>query len=812
MVKQVLNQQWSVGEKASVTDLVGVKGEVKNVILPHDAAMDQMRDPQMEDGYQKGYFPDKAYQYERKLDVPNEWKEKSVYLEFEGVFRDAEVLLNKNAVARKHHGYTGFTVCLDPFLNYGSMNDLVVTAKSGKEQHWYSGTGIYRPVNLLVGELIHIAPNGVKVTPVEIEDDSAVITVETKICNKSRRTVTVSLQSVIKDMDGNIIGEELLPVTILGNAQIVCRQRIGVTNITRWGVDTPVLYDCVSMIKEEGRDCDQCNVRFGIRTLSVDAGRGFRLNGKEIKLRGACIHHDAGIIGAAAYKSAEKRRIRKLKEAGFNAVRMAHNPSSRAVLEACDEEGMLVMEETFNVWNVMRFIDDYAAFFQDNWETDLASVVDNAYNHPSVIMYCIGNEIQEIITASGTTLCREIANKMHELDPQRYSTLAINGMVCVFSEMGKYAEQMAEGADINQAMVDVGEIMSKIMLSDTVGDGISECADCVDIAGYNYMQARYEIDSEAHPNRVIVGSETHPREIDKLWSMVKKYPNIIGDFTWVGWNYLGEAGIGRNNYGEAVDLTTSYLGEYPWVGSACGDFDIIGNRTPISYYREIVYGLRKDPYISILEPAHYGEFCQESPWGWADSYSGWTWDGYEGKKVQIAVYADADEVILFKNDIEIGRAACDEEQRFKALFESIYEPGTLRAVSIRGGEITGEYVLESAKSEPRLIVKVEEKEVTFSSETLIFADISVEDEQGRICHCCNPQITAELEGSGSLLGMGNGSTITDERYDDNVHTMHNGKLLAIIRPTAPGEIIVNVSADGFKQAQAVVLVKASGAE
>lgn len=806
MIKQSLNSNWIVGEKASVTDLAGVKGAVKTVTLPHDAAMDQPRDPQMADGYQKGYFPDKTYQYERKLDVPAEWADKSVYLEFEGVFRDAEVLLNKNALARKHNGYLGFTLCLDPFLQYGETNTLTVTAKSGKEQHWYSGTGIYRPVHLMVGNLIHIAPSGVKITPMDIEETAAVVEVETTIVNKSRRTAVLSLATDIQDKTGASMGAETVLVTILGNSKTVCRQRIFVEGITRWSLDNPTLYHCVSNLKEGDRLWDSSTAAFGIRTISVDAKRGFRLNGKETKLRGACIHHDAGLIGAETYKSYEKRRIRKLKEAGFNAIRMAHNPSSRALLEACDEEGMLVMEETFSVWNVMRFLDDYSAFFDDNWEKDLEAVVKNACNHPSVIMYSIGNEIQEIITAGGKDLCRRIANKIHELDPLRYSTLAVNGMVCVFSEMEKYS-QMSEGADINQAMVDVGEIMSMIMLSDTVGKGISECCDSVDIAGYNYMQARYEMDSAACPNRVIVGSETHPREIDKLWGLVKRHTNIIGDFTWVGWNYLGEAGIGQTHYGQPQDLTTSYLGEYPWIGSACGDLDCIGNRTPISYFREIVYGLRKAPFITVMDPVHFGEFCQESPWGWADSYSGWSWNGFEGKPVRIAVYADADEVVLYKNGTEIGRAPCREEQRFKAFFETRYEPGDLRAVSFINGEVTGEYTLRTAVGTPKLTMEAEETHVSLSEESLAFVSLCMRDEAGALCHCSNPAVTIQVEGCGELLGFGSGATVTDERYDDAVHTMHDGRLLAIIRPKGAGEILVHASSNGFGTAEAVIMVE-----
>lgn len=814
MVRQGLNDHWMVGEKASVTDLAGTKGDVKGVTLPYDAAIHEIRDPKMPDGYQKGYFPDRNYQFDRDLEVPADWADKSVYVEFEGVFRDAEVLLNKNAIVRRHHGYTAFTVCLDPFLNYGAVNHLTVTAKSGREQHWYSGCGIYRPVNLLVGELIHIAPDGVRITPTQIEEDEAVILVETIIVNRTRRTVTLSLSSVLHDLQGNVVGEETIPVTVLGNTQAHCSQRIWAAGITRWSPECPVLYVCDSTVSEaadagngsvESRTWDGASTRFGIRSLSVDAKHGFRLNGEEIKLRGGCIHHDAGIIGGATFKAAERRRIRRMKEAGFNAVRMAHHSSSRALLEACDEEGMLLLEETFNVWNVIRFPDDYSAFFDAHWKEDLAAIVANDYNHPSVIMYCIGNEIQEIVTAGGKALCREVADEMRLLDPTRYNTLAINGMVAVFSEMDKFAAKTQEGADINQAMVDIGDIMQMIMLSDVVGNGISEAADTVDIAGYNYMHARYEMDSAQHPNRVILGTEEYPREIDRIWGLVRRHANIIGDFTWTGWNYLGEAGIGRNNYGEAQDLATSYLGEYPWIGSACGDFDITGNRNVISYYREIVYGLRRAPYIAVYDPANYGVLCQDSPWGWPDAVSGWSWSGYEGKGIQVAVYADADEVVLYKNNVLIGRAVCGEEQRFKAVFDTTYKPGILKALALSGGEIIGEYTLETA-GDPILSISAEEGQVPLEDDSLIYVDIAMKDGDGRLCHACNPAVTLSVEGPGVLMGFGGGATVTEERYDDNIHTAFRGRLLAILRPTGAGTVTVTAKAEGFDPAQTSVAV------
>jgi len=318
------------------------------------------------------------------------------------------------------------------------------------------------------------------------------------------------------------------------------------------------------------------------------------------------------------------------------------------------------------------------------------------------------------------------------------------------------------------------------------------------------MQARYEMDSAAHPNRIIVGSETHPREIDKLWNLVTRHPNIIGDFTWVGWNYLGEAGIGRNNYGEAKSLTTSYLGEYPWIGSACGDLDMTGVRNPISFYREIVYGLRKDPFIAVLEPSHYGEPCQESPWGWADAYGGWSWNGYEGKPIQVEIYANADEVVLYQDDTEIGRAPCGLEQRYKARFEMVYRPGCLRAVSIVKGEEIGEQILSTASGAPKIAARASQMQGTSSEDTLIFVEITIEDDTGIVYHCCNPEISLTVKGSGVLLGMGSGNPVTDERYDDATHTTDHGRLLAIVRRTGSGDICVTASADGFVSATTLV--------
>ena len=430
--------------------------------------------------------------------------------------------------------------------------------------------------------------------------------------------------------------------------------------------------------------------KFGIRELKLDIKNGFRINGKGVKLRGACVHHDNGVIGACTFEDAEERRVKRLKESGFNAIRSAHNPMSKAMLDACDRLGMLVMEETFDTWNVSKEDYDYALYFNENWEKDIEAVVGKNFNHPSVIIYCIGNEIPEAGTQRGANTGLKIVEKLSSLDNTRYTLNSVNGMFTIMDKIGKIMDEIEKEIgdeplekEINNFMVRLDKHMDSIVAHEEVTKATQEIYAGVDIAGYNYMTGRYGIEKEIFPNRIICGSETAPQKIDINWKYVRENPHIIGDFTWVGWDYLGEAGVGKHDY--TLNRSIMFGGAYPWYIAYCGDIDIIGNRRPASYYREIVFGLRKEPYIAVHRPEYYGKEVLTTQWSWSDSIASWTWKGFEGKPIKVEVYSDADEIELILNGKSLGKEKVGEENRFKAIFDINYENGKLEAVAYENG-------------------------------------------------------------------------------------------------------------------------------
>lgn len=531
------------------------------------------------------------------------------------------------------HGYSNFYVCLDHFLKYGQENELKVIVNNGMElnSRWYSGSGLYRNVNLLTGKRLHIQTDGLRITTPEIDENTAVVAVETRLVNEEKCNRKICLITEIRDAQGNIAASDTAHATVFGGTEITVRQRMAVVHPLLWDCDTPNLYHCAVRVVQEESVWDEAEDHFGIRKLSLDAVNGLRINGKEVKLRGSCIHHDNGIIGACTLERAEERRCEIMKEAGFNCIRSSHHPMSRAMLDACDRLGMLVMDELSDMWTRSKNNNDYSMNFQDYWEKDVELLVAKDYNHPSVILYSMGNEIQEAGTAKGAELNRRINEKIKSLDNTRYTTNAINGMLAVMDSMGQIMsdilgktpeEMMAEAAKAAQQAQNEGQEAEKEGAGQNEGgsDGLNsmmgmmvgpmadamashrimtektdEFVDAMDIAGYNYMTGRHEMEHQIRPNRIVLGTETFPADIVRLWSIVKNNKHVIGDMTWTGYDYLGEAGIGIFYY----DGTVNFSSHWPDRVAYIGDINLIGYRRPISYLREIVYGLRKNPYIAV---------------------------------------------------------------------------------------------------------------------------------------------------------------------------------------------------------------------
>lgn len=569
--------------------------------------------------------------------------------------------------------------------------------------------------------------------------------------NDSIAIRTVDVVTEIRDGGGSVVARDDSKATVLPGEPATVRQRLYVRAPLLWSPASPALYTATVALK----DLDAETVGFGIRSLRLDPEHGLRINGETVKLRGACVHHDNGVLGAATYARAEERRVQLLKDAGFNALRMSHHPMSKPMLDACDRLGMLVVDEAFDVWTSGKSDFDYSLDFPEWWERDIEAMVAKDVNHPSVIMYSIGNEIPETGSPSGAAWGRRLAEKVRSSDPTRYVTNAVNGMLAVLSELRALRENApADGAGINTLMADAGDMMNAISASRLVTERTAESFAVLDVAGMNYAEARYAPDKDLFPHRIILGTETFPTRIDGNWRLVEQLGHVIGDFTWTGWDYLGEVGIGRPQYLTPEAARPSHTAPYPYLLAGCGDLDITGHRRPASYYREIVFGLRTDPYIAVRRPEHHGKTWAGTPWAWSDSLSSWTWPGHEGEPVTIEVYGDADEVELLVNGGSLGRRPVGDDHRFRTEFDTAYEPGELLAVAYRDGTETGRHTLRTATGPIRLNAASDRPSITTNGGDLAYVTLTLTDPNGTPHTAADRPVTVEVSGAGVLLGFG----------------------------------------------------------
>ena len=772
----------------------------EQVTLPHDASILKKRNPESKGSSHSGRWDGGEYCYTKNFFAPEEYREKVVVLEFEGVYCNTLVYVNNELAAQCPYGYTNFYVPLNEHLNFGQNNLIEVFVKTGAmpNSRWYTGTGIYRPVWLWISERLHIPTNGVRFTTEYIDGDTATVSIATKLLNGGLEVKNTRLVTSIIAPDGSVAAEESLIAHCYPGKDIVVRQRFTLENARLWSAETPELYRVVSRLYDGDTLADESQISTGIRTLSLDAKNGMRVNGKSVKLRGACIHHTSGMIGARTFASEEERKIRLLKEAGFNSIRIAHQPCGKAMLDACDRIGMYVMEESFDQWDHCKTPYDYALNFHQWWERDVEALVDKDYNHPSVVLYSIGNEISEVAVKDGAALARRIAEKVRSLDNTRYITNAINGLLCAMGDLSRFVpkDQSVEGGEINKtmdAMSDTGTLAA-VTIHPDFASTFEESSYALDVVGYNYMSSRYDIDCVQKPWQILVGSETFPKEIGYNWVRVEKYPNLIGDFTWTGMEYLGEAGIARDDY----DQRGAFHGAYPHYHSGSGDIDLVGDRRPVSYYREVAFGLRHEPYIAVQRPEYYGRKYFTSVWGWSNAVHNWRWNGFEGKPIVIEVYSDADEVELLKNGVSIGRQPAGAENDFKALFETTYEPGELVAIGYTGGVESGRSNLKTAGDELCLHVDVDCDRLSADAQGIAHVSIALTDKNGVIRMDADRQATITVSGAGQLIGFGTADPVTTEEFFFSTRTLYQGRALAFIRSGfEKGEIHVRVQCDGF---------------
>lgn len=808
MIRTPFDDGWSYRPKTSpFLELAGATVRWTEVTVPHDALIGTRRGPDRGDAA-SAFYAGGVFEYRKRLHLTPQQRGRRVALEFEGVYRGAMVYVNGHFAGQRPYGYSHFTVELTDLLDQHGPNEIRVEATAHADSRWYTGAGIYRPTHLLVGDRLHVEPDGVVIRTPDVTPELASVVVETSLTSRDPRPAAGRLRTQLLDGAGHVVAQDELDVTAPPGQTVRVRQRLLVANPLRWSVDTPHLYTCRTSVLTRAEPAeetllDEETTSFGIRTLSLDRMNGLRVNGETVLLRGTCVHHDNGVLGAATFARAEERRIELLKEAGFNAVRSAHQPMSRAMLDACDRLGVLVMDEAFDMWTSSKSDDDYARDFPVWWQADVEAMVRKAINHPSVVLYCIGNEIPEMGTAEGAAWARRLADAVRTLDGTRYVTCAVNGLLAagpeLFAELGvdSSAAPADDGVGVNTLLSQMADWTPFLMQQEIVARRTQEAFAALDVAGYNYLESRYDMDGERYPNRIIVGTETWPGQIDRLWRQVQDLPYLLGDFTWTGWDYLGEVGVGRVGYADDPEVTddVGLMAGYPWRVAWVGDIDITGHRRPASYYREIVFGLRTEPFIAVQRPQHATRtVVHKTPWAWSDSIDSWSWSGFEGLPVRVEVYANADEVELLVDGAPVGRAPAGEAARFRAEFDTVFSPGELTAVAYRDGRAVGRSTLRTARGAVRLEAVADRSDLSAAGSDLSFVSIRLVDEHGTVHQLQDREVQVTVTGAGTLAGLGSADPRSEEDFTESRCRTFDGRALAVVRTTGAGVVELSVTA------------------
>lgn len=786
MEKIKFNEGWKAWKDTDPFELVfRVPDDAREVELPHDAMFHEEQKQGAVNGGFTGNIDAGEYKYYKRFYVPKEYQGGHVMLQFEGIYRNASVFVNQSKVGESAYGYTDFTVDIGDYLKYGADNDILVAVKCGtRSSRWYSGAGIYRDVWLVRGGSLYVKPYGLRMTTLDVDEDGALVCISAGIHNDSLSADTVQVSVDIKDMEGNVVADRTYSVRIGSRQVLEFRKNIYIGHAKLWDELTPNLYQVVLTVADEKEVLDVTEITSGVRKLSVDSRHGLRVNGREVKLRGACIHHDQGILGTATYDDYEYRRVKRLKEAGFNAVRSAHNPASQALLRACDRLGVYVMDELVDVWNKSKVSYDYSVDFTRNWETDIEHMVEDDYNHPSVILYSTGNEIFEICTEKGVETSRMLSDKFHELDATRYTTNGINGAFAAGDGLAKIVEDITNGkadtgkGDVNVFMAAMETNMPGIVAHPILGGILEKLETTMDIMGYNYMTSRYLMDADRYPDRVMVGTETYPKQIAENWDAITRCPAVIGDFTWTGWDYLGEV-----------------TPVYPDLMNTGGDISLIGNRRPTSYYREIVFGLTKKPCITVQAPERYGVPRNFGPWCYTDCTFNYSYEGQEGRPVMIQVYGGGDSVELFLNGKSLGVQPCGKETRFETQYNTVYEPGELTAVAYEGGVEIGRTSLKTSGKASKLALHAEKYE------TLAFINVDVLDQDGLLVADSKAPLSIQVTGTAELLAFGGVGALHRKGYELPQTTAGEGHALAILKMKKDGgKISVSIGGEEIEEA------------
>ena len=750
--KTSINDGWTFSLDADSTAVaVGFDDSAWRVVnLPHDWSVEQRFDRNAPAGNDGAYLPTGTGWYRTGLNLPAESVGKKLQLYFEGAYMKSDVYVNGQRAGGHPYGYSSFFVDITPYIKAGE-NTVVVKVDNSMQKNcrWYSGSGIYRNVWLLETDKVHIANYGVRI----ITPDLRTAVVKTAVVNESGSDRNFEIKTVI---DGQV---KVSPCLLKAGESKEVEQKFDIAGAKPWSPDSPELYTATVGLEENGRQIDELTQRFGFRTIEWSAEDGLKLNGEAILLNGGCAHHDNGIAGAAAYDRAERHRVEQLKEAGFNAVRTSHNIPSETFLDACDEIGLLVIDEPFDGWREKKNDKDYHLLFDDNWQTDLDIMLMRDFNHPSIFCWSIGNEVIERDKIEVVTTARKMAARCHEIDPTRPVTSAL---ACWGRDWTTY-DPLAEAHDI---------------------------------VGYNYMIHESESDHRRDPSRVMIQTESYPKDAWSNYRKVKDHSYIIGDFVWTALDYLGESGIGRWYYDGDVPGEHYRRPLYPWHAAYCGDIDLTGLRKPISHYRDMLWNEDSEHlYIAVREPDGYKGKINTTLWGTWPTFESWNWPGHEGKEIEVEVYSHYPSVRLYLDDDFIGEKNTEE---LKATFKLPYRAGTLRAEGMENGRVAEQRILKTAGEVAAIRLIPDRKELAANSGDLSYIVIELVDKDGNVVPTADNQLRVSVTGNATLLALGNADIKDEDPYFDNNHKAWKGRALAILRSSGQrGKATVKATSPGL---------------
>jgi beta-galactosidase len=689
---------------------------------------------------------------------------------FDGIYNDSEMWINGHHLGTHLNGYTPVAYDLTPHLSPTGDNVLAVRVRNlGKNSRWYAGSGIYRHVWLdVLPEQSRIARWGVGVATKHIVDDRADIEITTRFEDLGDG---LTLVSRVKDINGTVVAE------VSSAAKQNLNQNISIKAPLLWSPVNPNLYTLESELRRGNRALDNASNTFGVRIIMFSSTEGMTINGVPTKLRGGCIHHDHGLLGAAAFDAAEARKVRLLKARGFNAVRPSHNPFSPAFLRACNEQGMLVVAETFDVWSEQKLPQDYSVRFAEQWQHDLSTMVLSARNHPSIVMWSIGNEIPGRTSSSGVETQWHLANHVRTLDPTRPVTAAIHGFV---------------GRDVlpSQRTARVGFA------------GIADQSSVVflDVVGYNYKLDDYESDHRRYPQRILFGTESFPKDVAAIWALTDQSPWLIGDFVWTAMDYLGEAGIGGSAVLAEKDARNpmAVSSGWPWVNAFCGDIDLIGRQKPQSLLRDVIWGVSKLE-VAVQRPAPDGKVDVPRQWGWHDEQRSWSWPAHEGRQVVIRIYTSGNRIELRINGKPVAAQSVTPNDLKQVSITATYEPGVLEVVAFQDETEIARKQLTTVGAPAAVRLVPEQDRGGARRGDVNYVAVEIVDEQGQVVPDAVRSVTLNIAGAAELIGFGCANPMAVGSFQTSLASTWDGRALAIIRGMGrKGRIRVVAHSEGLR--------------